>query len=558
MAKNKSKSLPTPKTGVPVPSQVFTSPVPQRSLMAANVLSPSSAVPPPNPGLIYLQTAAAGSSGIKIYAGYFSEEYLSNELHGTDAADAYDRMRRSDAKVKMCLNAVKTPIIGSNWEIEPATTDNPDHKLHADFIEHVLFKDMDKPFSKTELLSLADFGHCVMEVTHKPVFGHPVFGDYVGVSALGWRSPRSILYWRLNPTNGQIDHIRQLITGDLERFVDIPGEFLLVASIEKEGDLYEGVSLLRAAYGAWKRKNLYLRMMAIGNERNAVPTPILTVPDGKQNTVEYQNATQVLQNYTSHQNSWIAFPKDWAISFVKSDFDPEKLTKSIDFENTEIVSAFMANFLLLGSTQSGSRAVSMDQSEFFLGGIQYIADEAISPINHKLIPQLIKMKFGPQEAYPRMKVTGISDKAGVELSNALKNLCESQVIQPDDELEAHTRKRYQLPKKSDTGVRIVQAPKQMQQGDNVHETDHPGDFEAKPTQLAERRKKKNQKISPAQRLLLGKNTAAKARPRMQFVASGDNTCDECASYDGKVYDKDDPDAPELPIHPNCDCEYEDA
>ncbi|MDE6481412.1 MAG: glycoside hydrolase family protein [Alphaproteobacteria bacterium] len=33
---------------------------------------------------------------------------------------------------------------------------------------------------------------------------------------------------------------------------------------------------------------------------------------------------------------------------------------------------------------------------------------------------------------------------------------------------------------------------------------------------------------------------------------GDNTCDECASRDGEIYDSED-DIPEIPVHPNCRC-----
>jgi hypothetical protein len=478
MAKKKAKSKPAQPAGRPVPAKVHNPPEPQRSLLAGALLAPTSAAPPPDPRVIYVQTDAAGSSGVRVYAGYFSEDYLINELHGTEAADQYDRMRRSDAKVAMALNAVKMPIISANWEVRPAG-DTADQKLQAEFIDHVLFRDMDRPFSKQELLSIADFGFYVLEVTHKPVLEHPKFGSYVGLRCLGWRSPRSILYWRLNPQDGQIDHVRQLISGDLERFVDIPGQFLLVGSLGKEGDNYEGISLQRPCYGAWKRKNLYLKLMAIGGERNAVPTPTAEIPAGKQTSAEYQYLISALQNYTSHQNSYFTFPEGWKIDFLKSDFDPEKLKAMIDFENSEIVSAFMANFLLLGSTQSGSRAVSMDQSEFFLGSIQHVADTACEPLNHKLIPELIKMKFGPQEAYPRLCVTGISDKAGLELAQSLKALAEGQYIQPDDATEEHVRKRYQLPKKSDKGVRIVQAPKAMQQGDNVVTTDHPEQVEEK-------------------------------------------------------------------------------
>jgi hypothetical protein len=467
-----------PSTTGPVAVQVEN---PPESVFGRPVTNPGaqSIAPPTDPRIVFVQTETAGSSGTRIYAGYFSEEYLLNELQGTAAADQYDHMRRSDAKVKMCLSAVKTPIIAGSWDIMPATTENPEHKEHAEFVHHVLFSDMDKPFSKTEALSVTDFGHAVFEVTHKLVRNHPKWGDYIGLKSLGWRSPRSLLYWNLDPADGRIESIRQLITGDLERYVDLPGRHLLVASLEKEGDLYEGVSLLRSCYGAWKRKNFYLKLMALGIERNAVPTPYAEVPDVKQNTAQYQNLIASLQAYTSHEKSFLTYPANWKIGFLDSKFDPEKLKSAIDMEDAQMVSAFMANFLLLGSTQSGSRAVSMDQSEFFMGSLQYIADEALAPFNHKLIPEIVRMKYGPQDAYPIAKVNGISDRGGKELAESLKLLAESQVVQPDDELEEHTRRRYKFPKKSPKGVRFAKPPADMQPGDNVAVTDDPKKLDAK-------------------------------------------------------------------------------
>ena len=367
--KSNKKSLAPQPAGRPVPpKKLETIQNPETgNLMNAAFQTLGRIAPPVDPRVVYVQTQAAGSSGVKIYAGYFAEEYLFNELHGTSAADAYDKMRRSDAKVKMATASVKSPIIAANWEVQPASQDNAEMKLHAEFIDHVLFKDLDKPFSKMEHLSCVEYGFSMFEVTHKPVFNHPKFGTYVGLKSLGWRSPRSILYWRLNPEDGSIDHVRQLITGDLQRYTDIPGQFLLVSSLEKEGDNYEGVSMLRSAYGAWKRKNLYLKLMAIGAERNSVPTPTAEIPAGKETGAQYNNLIASLMNYTSNENSFVTFPEGWKIDFMKSNFDPEKLKAAIDFEDSQIVSAFMANFLLLGSTQSGSRAVSSDQSEVLFG-----------------------------------------------------------------------------------------------------------------------------------------------------------------------------------------------
>ena len=57
-----------------------------------------------------------GSSGTEIFAGELQEEYL-RDLQGTDAADVYDKMRRSDPKIKMISTAMKNPIGAANWEV---------------------------------------------------------------------------------------------------------------------------------------------------------------------------------------------------------------------------------------------------------------------------------------------------------------------------------------------------------------------------------------------------------------------------------------------------------
>ncbi len=55
------------------------------------------------------------------------------------------------------------------------------------------------------------------------------------------------------------------------------------------------------------------------------------------------------------------------------------------------------------------------------------------------------MNFGPQDKYPILKVSGITDKAGSELATLLKSLVDGKMLTPDDRLEEHLRKRYGIP-----------------------------------------------------------------------------------------------------------------
>lgn len=399
-----------------------------------------------------------GSSGTEIFSGYYSEEYLST-LRGTQAADIWDQMRRSDPKVKMVLSAVKNPIKGAHWNIQPGE-DGEQFKLHAELIEQILFRDLDQSWIQqvAEILTQLEFGFSIFERIDKLVTNHSKFGTYHSLAKLAWRSPRTIERWNLDHQTGKILSISQYAYGDLGKVIDIPGEYLVVFSHEKEGNNYEGISALRPCYGPWFRKNSYLKLMAIGMEKFAIPTPYMEVPEGKENSQQYSNAKKVLERYVSHQQQYITIPAGWKLGFANSSFDASKIREAIDKENTEIAHAFLENFLELGSSGSGSYALGTDLSDFFLMGIEHVAKNICETVNRQLIPELIKLNFGPQNSYPQMVCSGIKDKPGKELAEILKLLTDGRLLTPDADLEKNLREKYGLPKKSEDVPPVAPAP----------------------------------------------------------------------------------------------------
>lgn len=417
-----------------------------------------------------------GTSGTEISGGYFAEEYLIH-LQGKEAAELFDQMRRSDAQVKMLTSLIKNPIKSATWTIE-AVDDSDEEKEIAAFIEHVLFNDMGYPDGSKhkswvaflhEALSFIDFGHSVFEIVHKVVSDHPKWGNYVGLKDLAFRSQKTVERWELNK-NGSIKFIQQVSQGDLDADVKIRGEFLLVLTNEKEGDNYEGISALRPLYGNYFRKNQYRKIQATGIERAAMGVPYAMMsPDVNNKDEQFKKMKEVLKRFRSNPRESIVTPDAFKIGEMKLSHDSEKIQKVIEGENTEMSKAFLATFMEMGIGGSGgSYSLGSDLSDIFLSGIQLHANAMCEPVNYRLIRQLVEMKFGFRDAYPKIKAVGINDKAGKELADIVTGLADKGLLQLSDRLTQHMHSIYGLPDMMDE-----EELKDGQQGDPEPKEDKP-------------------------------------------------------------------------------------
>lgn len=297
------------------------------------------------------------------------------------------------------------------------------------------------------------------DVTDKD--GNLVLNSYVGLKKLGWRSPKTIETWNFN-LEKEFESITQQADGDLDSYVTIPKEFLSMIAIEQEGDDHEGISMLRPCYGNYFRKNVYLKLNAIGIEKS-MPIPTAEVPAGHENSEQFSELINVLQSFTTHQKNYITYPAGWNVNLSNGTaYDPSKVEMSIDNEDRRMAKAFLANFLELGMGGSGGAyALSNDLSDFFLSGLMFIANIIKEDID-ELLKELTILNFGEQDKYPTIEFSGIEDKAGEEFAKILEMMIRNKVIVPDDNLEDHIRNRIGITPKSDEGIRDIGS------GQNIH------------------------------------------------------------------------------------------
>jgi SPP1 gp7 family putative phage head morphogenesis protein len=398
-----------------------------------------------------------GSTGNTIFSGYYAEE-LVQELVGLTGVATYERMRKSDAQVKMLLSIMKNPIRSSSFEFEEG--DDDESKEIAEFLnwswhDNPLLRMANRShFTKwlNETLTEIEFGHSIHEYFFS-MFDHDELGPIITIGGLGFRKQSTILRWLVDPVNG-LTGIHQMAFGDTVRGgannITIPSSRLIVNTIDGEGDNYEGVSILRPCYGAWFRKNLYLKLNAIGNEKASVGIPTGKYPRGQETSTQREDFIRMLQNFAVHEQSYMVHAEGYEIDVKKIDFDSQKLLASVDYEDTQMSKSILCQFLELGQRgNGGSYSLGEGQASIALDSLQYIGD-GIADKMDEISEKLVEFNFGKVDYVPKCKCVGINNKAGKELAEAIERYVNAKVITVDDRLEQHIRKSYALPEAEQT------------------------------------------------------------------------------------------------------------
>lgn len=400
-----------------------------------------------------LVASSAGTSGTEIYSGYITEDYL-KELRGKEWADMADQMRRSDGNVTMILKALSLPLLSSPWFLQIEGDEDEEAKRQAELFEQIIFRDMSSSFTKLlgEILTFNVYGYSLFELRHD-LRSTSKLGNYVTIARMAYRSQRTIEKWNLNVDTKELQSVEQQAYGDLQSLVNLDARFLVHFCPAQEGDNYEGIAVLRPCYGPYIRKNHYLKLIAAGTEKYAIPVPFAKVPNDKANSDEYKNLVAVLRKFTSNQSNYITYPEGWDIETKDFKFESDKVLTLVKHENQEMVNSVLASFLLLGQGDSGSRALGDTLSDFFGQTLQFQADHITEVFEQRIMRPMLRANFGHDDLRVSLKCDNLRDKADQSFATAISSLVTAGIIQLDVPLERFIRERFSLPEKDDETVR---------------------------------------------------------------------------------------------------------
>jgi hypothetical protein len=380
-----------------------------------------------------------GDSGSERYSGYFQDE-PNTQWRDETRIDIVEDMRRSDGAVKGVLNAIKAPMLSTQWYIEIASDDPKDQEI-KNFVQDNIdtMQRTWKDFLR-EALAYLDFGHYCFEKVYEKRDGKIYLRD------LEPRIPASIQNWQLD--DGRRGIVQQINTDESTiATAEIPADKLLVLTNDKEGDDLTGQSVLRPAWKHYYIKDVLYKVASISAERYGVGIPKITMPDGAGDD-EKAEAEEMARNIRSHEEARIIVPNaNWIVEIVTPSGNPEgsAIESQIQHHNKMILLSVLAGFLGLGTDGVGSFALSKDQSSFFLKHVEDKASYLAEQFTKQVITQLVEINFGPREVMPQLRFVSLGDVDFKEMSEVLNTLKTSGLIKNSGKMTKFVHDTFKLP-----------------------------------------------------------------------------------------------------------------
>jgi len=377
------------------------------------------------------------TSGLYMDGLVRSEDYNA-KLTGTRAIDIYNEMRLGDATVRASLQVINLPIKSARWSVKAGEESRQADKI-ADIVEDELFNKGTRTWQETlsEVLLFLPFGRMPFELVWE------IRPDgIVGLRKMASRWPTTIVKWKLKDGGDGI--VQQTVT---KGQVEIPMEKLAIFVNEKEGDNWEGISLLRSAYKHWLMKHKMYLIDAMAMERQGLGVPYAKKTGNGGPKDDDDEMDTMLENIRANEKGFMRFGSNWEVGFMDMKASTTRNPiQMVQHHDRQILVNVLGQFLSLGGGgSSGSWALSTDQSKLFLLAIESVAQYICGVFNKYVIPKMVDYNFDNVVKYPTLTYDKIGQVDFAKLMVAVMQGIQSGVLTKDGNLEQYMRDVMDLP-----------------------------------------------------------------------------------------------------------------
>lgn len=370
------------------------------------------------------------------------------ELWWPQAGDVFNKMR-NDAQIAGSLNAWMLPIRRADWHIDPAGCRPTVYRLVADDLGLPILGQEPRP-SGARRRRVVWSDHLRVALSLRGIFGHAPFEQTYDTSsglarlaALVERLPKTIYRIFVDPATGDIDYVTQNRYAGQPEPPKINRNALVWYVNDREGLGWRGRSLMRPAYPYWLIKNEMLRVQATGHRRFNNGIPYMTTPPDAQ-PAQIIEAERQIGNFTASAGSSLTLPDGFkaGIAGITGKLpDTLGFTKYLD-EQMSI--SFLTQWLNLGTTQSGARALAETFVDMFTQSIQDFGDAHADQATSQIVVPLVNTNWGEDEPAPRI-VCGNVGANHTLTAAAINELYTCGALTGDPELENAVRQMFKLP-----------------------------------------------------------------------------------------------------------------
>ena len=384
---------------------------------------------------------AVGVSGNRgLYGDADTGEYLA-KLDGYNSRSIFDKMRRNDPQIKSTLLGITLPIRQADYYIDPIIPENDEIAEKLDIMRNKMSMTWDDTIR--HILLEFVFGFMVME----KVYRYDEIEGLVVPEKLAPRMPITIDEWKYDESKDQL--LGPVQANELGKETILPIKRILVFTTDREGDNWEGISLLRAMFGPWYIKQRLLKIDAIKHDRHGTGIPVMKVPDGiKEGSDEWDNAEETVTKIHSCEKGGLVLPfgYEFDIKTVENNGGTDVIP-SLQYSDYQISRAGFQMFTNLGQEKTGSYSLGKSFIEIFLQSTQTYADYICEVMNRFWIKEIVDYNWKVKE-YPQLKARRIKKLDGTTLSLLMK----SGLISKDFDLENVIRREYDLPEKDEKDI----------------------------------------------------------------------------------------------------------
>lgn len=385
---------------------------------------------------------------------------------------AWETILRTDEAVAKGTEFSKAQLRDAQPDVEEAPEDacpkgmspaawDTARKTHADFVRWNLLEALEPGWAEivqqqTEGLLIPGF------VLHELVAEqceHPLLPGGTGykLARLAERLPVSIHPNGWLEEDGELAGVRQLgqmRDGMSFGEVVIPASKLLLATWNRKGNNYLGYSPFRSVWYMCRIREQLLRLVGISMVRESAGVPVAMPEKGVKLTKAQQKKLQrFLENLVPHENAAAVMPAGVKLEWLFSPgANKGHVIDAWRELGTSILGQVQAQQMALGVNDTGARAVGETHdsaANAFAQGIAATLEDVWNGSGRNSRPyegpirKMVQWNFGPQPAYPRLKLTLRQAKlAPDKYALAAKTLRDGGIITVhtiDDENEARER-----------------------------------------------------------------------------------------------------------------------